>query len=276
MLQLVELRATSTGRRREETLPPRPAETKTEQLSGDDSALRAELAAMAERMRDDTAFGVLGVPRTASEDEIRIAYANLAKRTHPDRFVSASAAAHRMAEEVFGFVSAAYESIGDATSRVAYIRGEADRRKLEQEMAEGQRAVRAELEFQKGEAALRSRRFDVALEHFQRAADTYPDEGEYHAALGYAVHLNKPLDPATLKKAYAHIQRGRKLAPDRAKPYLYLGRLALVEERAEAAEKMFGRAVQLDPDCLDALRELRLINMRREKSKTIVQRILRR
>jgi cytochrome c-type biogenesis protein CcmH/NrfG len=70
--------------------------------------------------------------------------------------------------------------------------------------------------------------------------------------------------------------RGRKLAPDRAKPYLYLGRLALAEERGEVAEKMFGRAVQLDPDCLDALRELRLINMRREKAKSLVQRILRR
>ena len=42
------------------------------------------------------------------------------------------------------------------------------------------------------------------------------------------------------------------------------------------AEKLFARAVQLDPDCLDALRELRLINMRREKSKTIVQKLLRR
>jgi hypothetical protein len=39
---------------------------------------------------------------------------------------------------------------------------------------------------------------------------------------------------------------------------------------------MFSRAVQLDPDCLEALRELRLINMRREKSRTLVQRILRR
>jgi len=136
--------------------------------------------------------------------------------------------------------------------------------------------VRAELEFQKGEAALRARRPEAALQHFQRAVDTYPDEGEYHAALGYALHLTKPGDAATLKVAYGHIQKGRKLAPDRAKPYLYLGRLALVEARAEVAEKMFGRAVQLDPDCLDALRELRLINMRREKSKTIVQRILRR
>jgi len=277
VLQLVELRTSpAKGRRREGSLPLRPAETKAEHPSGEDSALRAELAAMAERMSSSDAFGVLGVERTASEEEVRAAYANLAKRTHPDRFVNASAAAHRMAEEVFGFVSAAYEAIGDGASRLLYLRGEADKRKLEEEMAEGQRAVRAELDFQKGEAALRARRPDVALEHFQRAVDTYPDEGEYHASLGYALHLTKPIDPVTLKKAYAHIQKGRKLAPDRAKSYLYLGRLALVEERAEVAEKMFGRAVQLDPDCLDAVRELRLINMRREKSKTIVQRILRR
>jgi hypothetical protein len=52
--------------------------------------------------------------------------------------------------------------------------------------------------------------------------------------------------------------------------------MALVEERQDVAAKMFSRAIQLDPDCLEALRELRLINLRREKSKTLVQRILRR
>jgi CheY-like chemotaxis protein/Flp pilus assembly protein TadD len=277
VLQLVELRGSPvTGRRREDSLPLRPADTKREPASAEESVLRAELAAMAERMRGADAFRVLGVERNAGEEEIRNAYANLAKRTHPDRFVSASTAAHRMAEEVFGLVSAAYEAIGDAAARVVYLRGEADRRKLAEEMAEGQRAVRAELEFQKGEAALRARRPEVALAHFQNAVDTYPDEGEYHASLGYALHLSKPGDPTTRKKAYAHIQKGRKLAPDRAKPYLYLGRMALFEERAEVAERMFAEAVQCDPDCLDALRELRLINMRRQKSKTIVQRILRR
>jgi tetratricopeptide (TPR) repeat protein len=276
VLQLIELRPLPSTKPKEKTLPPRPAETKPEPTSGEDSVLRAELSAMAERMRNADAFLVLDVARNASDDDIRNAYANLAKRTHPDRFVSATSVVRRMAEEVFGLVSAAYEAIGDPNARVAYLRGERDKQKLEEEIRHGQRAVKAELDFQKGEAALRGRRPDLALEHFQKAVDTYPDEGEYHAALGYALHLTKPSDPGTLKKAYAHIQKGRKLAPDRAKPYLYLGRLALAEERAEVAEKMFGRAVQLDPDCLDALRELRLINMRREKSKTIVQRILRR
>jgi tetratricopeptide (TPR) repeat protein len=159
---------------------------------------------------------------------------------------------------------------------VLYIRREADRQKLQQEIDEGQRAVRAELEYQKGEAALRARRPELALAHFQAAVDAYPDEGEYHACLGWALHLSAPTNPTNLKRAFAHIQRGRKLAPDRAKPYLFLGRLHLAEERQDVASKMFSRAIQLDPDCLEALRELRLINMRREKSRTLVQRILRR
>ena len=42
------------------------------------------------------------------------------------------------------------------------------------------------------------------------------------------------------------------------------------------AEKMFTRAVHIQPECVEALRELRLINMRREKSKGLVRRLLRR
>jgi CheY-like chemotaxis protein len=277
VLELVELRgAGSAVPQRQETLPPRHAAPSAAPVREDPAGLRGELTELAERMRGLDAFGVLGVGRSASDEEIRGAYASLAKRTHPDRFVSASDAMRRMAEEVFGQVSAAYEAVGDATSRVLYMRREADRQKLQQEIDESQRAVRAELEYQKGEAALRARRPELALAHFQAAVDAYPDEGEYHACLGWALHLSAPTNPTNLKRAFAHVQKGRKLAPDRAKPYLFLGRLHLAEERQEVASKMFSRAIQLDPDCLEALRELRLINMRREKSRTLVQRILRR
>jgi CheY-like chemotaxis protein len=275
VLELVELRGVDAPRR-EETLPPRSAPASAAPAREDAAGLRSELAELAERMRGLDAFGVLGVERSADDEQIRAAYASLAKRTHPDRFVNASDAVRRLAEEVFGQVSAAYEAVGDATSRVLYMRREADRQKLQQEIDEGQRAVRAELEYQKGEAALRARRPELALAHFQAAVDAYPDEGEYHACLGWALHLTAPTSSTNLKRAFAHVQKGRKLAPDRAKPYLFLGRLHLVEERQEVATKMFSRAVQLDPDCLEAVRELRLINMRREKSRTLVQRILRR
>jgi hypothetical protein len=41
-----------------------------------------------------------------------------------------------------------------------------------------------------------------------------------------------------------------------------------------AAEKMFTRAVEIQPDCVDAVRELRLIEMRRGKERGLLGRFL--
>jgi tetratricopeptide (TPR) repeat protein len=78
------------------------------------------------------------------------------------------------------------------------------------------------------------------------------------------------------EEAIEHVRNGLKLASDREKPYLLMGRLCKATGRIEAAEKMFTRAVQIQPECVEALRELRLINMRREKQKGLVARLLRR
>jgi curved DNA-binding protein CbpA len=221
-------------------------------------------------------FEILGVARNASDEEIRRAYTDLAKRTHPDRFSGSSAVVTRLAEEVFGLVSRAYEVIGERTSRLEHLRSEASRVRDQAELEEGHRALRAELEFQKGEVALRARRYDVALAHFEKAVEGYPEEGEYRAYYGWALYLADPDTPGRLQEALRHVLAGRKLAPDREKPYLFLGRLYKAGDRMRMAEKMFTRAVQLDPDCTEALRELRLIHMRRQKSKGLVSRILRR
>jgi DnaJ-class molecular chaperone len=67
-------------------------------------------------------YTVLGVPRTASEDEIRRAYRKLAKELHPDM----NPANRASAEERFKKVSAAYDIVGDAEKRGQYDRGEID------------------------------------------------------------------------------------------------------------------------------------------------------
>jgi CheY-like chemotaxis protein len=241
-----------------------------------EEAGRHELAALAEQFRDVDAFGILSVTRTASDEEIRTSYAELAKQTHPDRLVGASGAVLRLSEEVFGAVSKAYEQIGDYGSRMAYLkeqRGEQERSEI---LEEGQRALRAELAFQKGEALLRARRFEEAHAQFAEAVETYPEEGEYLAYQGWAFYLVSPDEHGRISKAVKMVQQGRKLAPDREKPYLFLGRLFKAADRPDTAERMFTRAIQLDPDQVEALRELRLMNMRREKSRGIVKRILRR
>ena len=68
-------------------------------------------------------YDVLGVPRTASDDEIKKAYRSLAKKYHPDNFTDASQRAR--AEEKMKEINAAYERIqkGETSSSSGGYRG---------------------------------------------------------------------------------------------------------------------------------------------------------
>lgn len=66
-------------------------------------------------------YAALGVPRTASADDIRKAYRKLAKELHPDRRPGDKAA-----EEKFKAATAAFTFLTDADRRAAYDRGEID------------------------------------------------------------------------------------------------------------------------------------------------------
>ena len=67
-------------------------------------------------------YKVLGVPRTATEEEVRRTYRKLAKELHPDLNPSNRASS----EERFKKVSAAYDIVGDPEKRKQYDRGEID------------------------------------------------------------------------------------------------------------------------------------------------------
>ncbi|MFZ5670879.1 MAG: DnaJ C-terminal domain-containing protein [Pseudomonadota bacterium] len=69
----------------------------------------------------------LGVPRTASAEEIRKAFRKLAKQHHPD-----ANPGNKAAEETFKRVSAAFDVIGDEEKRRKFDRGEIDAEGREQ------------------------------------------------------------------------------------------------------------------------------------------------
>ena len=66
-------------------------------------------------------YAVLGVKPEATQDEIRKAYRQLAKKLHPDLNPG-----DRQAEEKFKQISAAYDLVGDAEKRARFDRGEID------------------------------------------------------------------------------------------------------------------------------------------------------
>jgi len=220
-------------------------------------------------------FEKLGLLRDATEAEIRSAYVKFAKETHPDRYARASHAVHDLAERAFREVTHAFELLTDPASLSKYRADPERDRKQAQALDEAQRAIAAERAFQKGEARLRSHDWSGALGHFERAVELYPDEGEYLAYCGWCFYLTHGHDDAVFKKAFELVKRGAKLAPDREKPYLFLGRLCQATGHLEAAERMFTKAVERRPDSIEALRELRLLQMRRPK-RGLLGRLLRR
>src|SRR2546429_3373327 len=73
-------------------------------------------------MADADYYGVLGVPRGASSDEIKRAYRRLAKKYHPDLNKENAKAA----EEKFKQLSEAYEVLADPEKRKIYDQFGAD------------------------------------------------------------------------------------------------------------------------------------------------------
>lgn len=90
-----------------------------------DALLLRRLDALAKTGNKHTAmkdpYRILGVPRSASEAEIKKAYRTLAKKYHPDHNANDAALAER-----FKDISAAYSLIGDSKARQRYDRGEMD------------------------------------------------------------------------------------------------------------------------------------------------------
>ena len=95
------------------------------------------------------------------------------------------------------------------------------------------------------------------------------------ARMASSRYPGKPLVSIAGLPMIEHVRRSLKLARDHEKPYLFLGRLYKVIGKPEAAGKMFTRAVQVQPRSVEALRELRLIDLRRRK-KGLIGRLLRR
>jgi CheY-like chemotaxis protein len=241
-----------------------------------DSVLRREITALAEQLEGKSHYDVLGVDVEFSDLELERNYEKLARRSHPDRFAGSGVGVRELADDVAKIVNEAFEILRDPKSRWAYDSELRKGRREANQEAEGRKALEAETQFQRGQGLMRQRRYEDSLCAFGKALEFNDNDGEYHAYYGWCLYLCHQDDPAMIEEALEHVQRGTALARESEKPYLFLGRLYKVVGKIEQAEKMFTLAIQWQPDSVEALRELRLINLRKEKSKGLIRRLLRR
>ena len=206
------------------------------------------------------------------EKAVSDAHARLTKRFAQDRFRDPSPNLRAMAEDLMVGLDEARGELDTEVARARYGAKRASDRAREQrplDQDDGQRSMIAETEFQKGESLLAARDYPGALLCFGRAMEGFPSGGEYRSYYGWCLHLCHPENDLMLVEALEHCREGVALAKDREKPYLLLGRLYRAMGKTGAARKMFSRALQIRPQCVEAMRELRVMNMRRDKASTL-------
>jgi|KBSMisStandDraft_5_1062788.scaffolds.fasta_scaffold01843_4 hypothetical protein len=215
-----------------------------------------ELQARLERVRKENHFQVLGLPDTADASSVKTAYFKLAKLFHPDTVPPDSPPElGKTKAEIFAAIGEANRVLADDASRARY----------KQTLAEGgpaevdvQAVLQAEETFNKGTSLVRARRFPDAVKTFDDAIAANPREGEFYAWRGYARFFTLPDKKVAMVEAMRDLNQSLKLNERCAPAHYFIGQLHKLTGDAATALKHFKRCVNIDPQHVDAQREIRI------------------
>lgn len=209
-------------------------------------------------------FTLMGVSETDPRDHVRRAYYTLVKKYHPDRFFEQDLLPdlRDKVNALFQRISDAHDTLIDPARKAIYLnelRGKKPARTTVENILE------AESAFRKGLLLSRAKKYTEALEQLNLAIDLGGNEPEYLTHQAWCTYKLDPGDRPRAERCRQILLRAIDLNPRLALAHLYLGYISKNDGNEKEAHRRFERAIQCNPNCTEALRELRLMNMRQEK-----------
>ena len=238
---------------------PKPLDDKARQAL-------AEVDRLAEGIRRQTHYEVIGVHKTAETSLIRSQFRKMAREFHVDRFTRYGLAPDilKRVQEVFIAINRAHDILSDTAKRKEYD--------LQLEMgARGQRLgpnsggpdvgtiFRAETLVRDGVLLIRNGNPTAAKSKFDEAlvatsGDVIARAGSAYASFLIASAANKNVEAEKARHQLEEIARDNEV---REEPFLYLGRVYRARGDLAKASAAFKRALDVNPRCAEAASELR-------------------
>jgi tetratricopeptide (TPR) repeat protein len=208
-------------------------------------------------------FTLLRVPRSATTEEVKTAFLQLAKVFHPDRLPSSLHPLSPKITAIFEAIREAYETLQVESKRKAYLAsleaaapsGHARSANAANDAAEALKA---------GDVLMRKKDFEAAEQEYHRAHQLDP-KPVYKAAEAWAIYLD-PTRKAEAALAKQMMIEALRSDPECDRAKYQLGVIARVEGAIDRAEKYFREALKINPKHVEAAQELRIIEMRKKGS----------
>ncbi len=217
-----------------------------------------ETLAFWEKIKEMNYYQLLRVGREASEEEIKRAYFQLARKFHPDRFNrSLSPDQKQKVDEVFDAITKAYRTLTSAPLRKEY-----DSRAPSQKAGDARDFSRqADVKFRQAKTLYNLGRYEDALILLEEAINLKKTKADYFLLLA----MTETKIPAFQKRAEEHFLKAAELEPWNAEAYVGLGMLYKTEGLPTRATKCFQRALELDKNHELAKKELEALGKGKKK-----------
>jgi curved DNA-binding protein CbpA len=240
-------------------------------LRPEHAARRAEIERRAQTIDNEDFFQILGLTRETPPDQIRNAYFALAKTWHPDRVPPELSEVKPLVARVFARISDAFQNLNDATKRKDYLERLNAGGGAHDDDEKIARVVDAAMEFQKAEILQKKNDLAGAETLANSCVLADPEQPEYLALLVW-IQAQRRGDPQGMREGQTspHFDDLIKLLdgvlakePSYERAIYYRGVLLKRSGRHDKAMRDFKKAVELNPKNIDAVREVRLHDMRR-------------
>ncbi|MEZ4372806.1 MAG: DnaJ domain-containing protein [Polyangiaceae bacterium] len=247
-----------------------PAETNVGELSPEAKDLRREVMERFAVVDKQNYYEMLGVPESATTSEIQTAFFQLAKRFHPDKVASQLPALREQVNKVFARISEANQVLTDDERRTEYERLMREGGASADEQEKVQQVLRAAQSFQKAEVLLKKRDLAGAAELAKKAADDDPEQADYLAFYAWVTsQLPERMEQNRYDDLIVLLDRCVAQEPDNQRCRWYRGQLHKRNENMKLAIRDFRWVLERNPRHVDAQREVRLYEMRRQTGHSV-------